>query len=549
MLDAGVSYSLAGIRRLFSSGRNTLCHWAPAAHGLLLQQHTHTLPFKPALLVQRYGTLFGRTTQHASPSKSMHIAEQRFSAGQAPAQLQSITPRHACRPVQQNSLGSTSDRQGCIASRPTLLTTDRQGCTTSRHTPEPVELQRTNPASAPLHAMPVKSEASGMTQCLSSIASARLLHTHGRRNIGERPTPAREWLLKAAAQRSSPFGRNAHIGAPYSQCPRSPTNSGLSFREPLLSRHALQARGFASAASAGCSSATCPLLGTQTRVKVSSADGITASRMPMPVRMASSARCTTHWGPSPVNVDSSAGTTVSILSAPLRVSSRAWCTAPGVQDTLSTHMRLYSSAARKPSPLGEKSNAQALYLLAMVVLMVGLTYASVPLYRMFCQATGFGGTVQEGLRVEAKLKSREEAKNESLEKAAAARELTVSFNADVSDGLPWRFTPVQRSVRVKPGQATLVFYNAENRSNHAITGVSTYNVAPQQAGLYFNKIQCFCFEEQKLRPGEKIDMPVFFYIDPEYALDARLKGIDHLTLSYTFFKVDEEEGSVTTIGH
>lgn len=90
--------------------------------------------------------------------------------------------------------------------------------------------------------------------------------------------------------------------------------------------------------------------------------------------------------------------------------------------------------------------------------------------RMFCQATGFGGTVQEGLRVEAKLKAREEAKNDALEKAAAARELTVSFNADVSDGLPWRFTPVQRSVKVKPGQATLIFYTAENRSDHAITG-------------------------------------------------------------------------------
>ena len=145
--------------------------------------------------------------------------------------------------------------------------------------------------------------------------------------------------------------------------------------------------------------------------------------------------------------------------------------------------------------------------------------------------------------VEEKLKQRELVHNAELEAAAAARELTVFFNADVSDSLPWKFTPTQRSVNIRPGESTLAFYTAQNNSDKSITGVSTYNVTPQQAGFYFNKIQCFCFEEQKLRPGEKIDMPVFFYVDPEFATDPKLKSFNQLTLSYTFFKVDEEDES------
>lgn len=178
---------------------------------------------------------------------------------------------------------------------------------------------------------------------------------------------------------------------------------------------------------------------------------------------------------------------------------------------------------------------------ALIVGMVGLTYAAVPLYRLFCQATGYGGTVQQGSTVEEKLRKRAESRDEELEQAAAEREVVVFFNADTADGMPWKFVPTQHSVKIRPGQSTLAFYTAHNTSEKAITGVSTYNVAPQKAGYYFNKIQCFCFEEQKLRPGEKVDMPVFFYLDPEFATDPRLKGVDHLTLSYTFFKVDEDK--------
>ncbi|KAG0575750.1 hypothetical protein KC19_5G028100 [Ceratodon purpureus] len=182
----------------------------------------------------------------------------------------------------------------------------------------------------------------------------------------------------------------------------------------------------------------------------------------------------------------------------------------------------------------KKSEAMLMYLVAMVTAMVGATYAAVPLYRKFCQATGFGGTVQRRETVEEKI-----ARHETDESAAESRELVVQFNADVADGMPWKFTPCQREIRVKPGQSTLAFYTAENTSSTAITGVSTYNVTPMKAGLYFNKIQCFCFEEQRLLPGEKIDMPVFFFIDPEFATDPNLKGVNNLILSYTFFKVEE----------
>jgi cytochrome c oxidase assembly protein subunit 11 len=160
---------------------------------------------------------------------------------------------------------------------------------------------------------------------------------------------------------------------------------------------------------------------------------------------------------------------------------------------------------------------------------------------MFCQATGFGGTIKEGRSVEEKLKARKEERNEELETAAAKRELTITFSANVADGLEWKFVPTQRAVKVHPGQSTLAFYTVENLSKRSITGVSTYNVAPQQVGQYFNKVQCFCFEEQRLRPGEKIDMPVFFYIDPEYATDPRVDNINNITLSYTFFKVGEDD--------
>ncbi|KAK0607465.1 hypothetical protein LWI29_015458 [Acer saccharum] len=182
----------------------------------------------------------------------------------------------------------------------------------------------------------------------------------------------------------------------------------------------------------------------------------------------------------------------------------------------------------------QKSQKMLWYLTALVFAMVGSTYAAVPLYRRFCQATGYGGTVQRRETVEEKIA------RHAKDGTVASREIVVQFNADVADGMQWKFVPTQREVRVKPGESALAFYTAENQSQTPITGVSTYNVTPMKAAVYFNKIQCFCFEEQRLLPGEQIDMPVFFYIDPEFETDPRMDGINNLILSYTFFKVSDE---------
>ncbi|XP_062094546.1 cytochrome c oxidase assembly protein COX11, mitochondrial [Humulus lupulus] len=182
----------------------------------------------------------------------------------------------------------------------------------------------------------------------------------------------------------------------------------------------------------------------------------------------------------------------------------------------------------------QKSKKMLYYLTALVFVMVGCSYAAVPLYRRFCQATGYGGTVQRRESVEEKIS------RHAKDGTVTTREIVVQFNADVADGMQWKFIPTQREVRVKPGESALAFYTAENRSSTPITGVSTYNVTPMKAAVYFNKIQCFCFEEQRLLPGEQIDMPVFFYIDPEFETDPRMDGINNLILSYTFFKVSEE---------
>ncbi|WOL11603.1 hypothetical protein Cni_G20367 [Canna indica] len=187
-----------------------------------------------------------------------------------------------------------------------------------------------------------------------------------------------------------------------------------------------------------------------------------------------------------------------------------------------------SAAARERS-----SRNTLVYLLGVAATMVGASYAAVPLYRRFCQVTGYGGTVRRTESIEEKIS------RHAQEGTKTSREIVVQFNADIADGMQWKFIPTQREVRVKPGESALAFYTAENCSSTPITGVSTYNVTPMKAAIYFNKIQCFCFEEQRLLPGEQIDMPVFFYIDPEFETDPKMDGINNIILSYTFFKVNE----------
>ena len=170
-------------------------------------------------------------------------------------------------------------------------------------------------------------------------------------------------------------------------------------------------------------------------------------------------------------------------------------------------------------------------LLAMLVAgMAGLAYASVPLYRLFCQVTGFGGTTQVAAAAPA-----------SADVQAMARIVTVRFDANVNGALPWDFRPAQRAIRVRPGEQALAFYVARNRSDQPITGIATYNVTPVKAGAYFSKIDCFCFESQRLEPGRDVELPVSFFVDPEIVNDRNLDDVNTITLSYTFFQVEDED--------
>ncbi|XP_064006569.1 cytochrome c oxidase assembly protein COX11, mitochondrial [Pogoniulus pusillus] len=169
------------------------------------------------------------------------------------------------------------------------------------------------------------------------------------------------------------------------------------------------------------------------------------------------------------------------------------------------------------------------YIAAAAVGMVGMSYAAVPLYRLYCQATGMGGTAGAGHG------------SEQIERMEPVRDrlIKVTFNADVHASMQWSFRPQQSEIYVVPGETALAFYKAKNPTDKAITGISTYNVIPFEAGQYFNKIQCFCFEEQRLNPQEEVDMPVFFYIDPEFAEDPKMAKVNLITLSYTFFEAKE----------
>ena len=169
----------------------------------------------------------------------------------------------------------------------------------------------------------------------------------------------------------------------------------------------------------------------------------------------------------------------------------------------------------------------AALLVAVPVAMGALAWASVPLYRLFCQVTGFGGT--PGIAAEAP------------EAAADAPSIEIRFNADIAPDLDWRFGPVERSVTVRLGEPALAFYRARNLGDEPVTGAAVFNVTPLKAGRYFSKIDCFCFTEQRLGPGESADMPVSFFVDPEIARDPNVRDVTTITLSYTFFRSEDEE--------
>ena len=174
-----------------------------------------------------------------------------------------------------------------------------------------------------------------------------------------------------------------------------------------------------------------------------------------------------------------------------------------------------------------KANRRVVVMcLAVVAGMAGLSYAAVPLYQIFCQVTGYGGTTQRA---------------DAPTGPVLDRVMTVRFDANSVTDLNWAFAPAQRKVDVKVGEQTLAFYRAKNLSSRPVTGTATFNVSPAGAGAYFSKIECFCFTEQTLKPGESVDMPVAFFIDPEIAKDEDLKSLRTITLSYTFYAVDKPE--------
>ncbi|KAK6002386.1 hypothetical protein QM012_002024 [Aureobasidium pullulans] len=186
------------------------------------------------------------------------------------------------------------------------------------------------------------------------------------------------------------------------------------------------------------------------------------------------------------------------------------------------------------------------YTLSIILGTVALSYGSVPFYKMICQQMGWGG---QPISIHSAGQYEDDDIASRLIPVTDSRRLRITFAGSTSDVLPWKFTPQQREVRVLPGETALAFYTATNLSKEEdIIGVATYSVTPGQVAPYFSKIQCFCFEEQRLNKGETVDMPVFFYIDPEFLRDPNMSKIDTITLNYTFFKAKyDKDGHLSPV--
>jgi len=184
-------------------------------------------------------------------------------------------------------------------------------------------------------------------------------------------------------------------------------------------------------------------------------------------------------------------------------------------------------------PRPNRNKTTVLLLAGVIVGMVDLSFASVPLYRLFCQATGYGGTTQR-------------ASSAPAETAGAL--VTVRFDAAVAPDLAWEFRPLVREVRLHPGEQREVFYRTVNRSAEAVTGTATFNVTPAKSGIYFDKLQCFCFTEQRLQPGESRDMGVVFFVDPDLLKDPGARDVRTITLSYTMFRAHGKDSPNAAAG-
>jgi cytochrome c oxidase assembly protein subunit 11 len=187
-----------------------------------------------------------------------------------------------------------------------------------------------------------------------------------------------------------------------------------------------------------------------------------------------------------------------------------------------------------PGPTPRRHNGVTALLLAGVVAgMVGLSFASVPLYRMFCEATGFGGTTQRAA---------------AAPKEVADAVITVRFDAEIAPDLGWEFRPVTPELRVHPGEQREVFFRAVNRSAETVTGTATDNVTPTKVGIYFDKLQCFCFTKQRLLPGESRDMGVTFFVDPAVLDDPGTREVRTITLSYTMYRAVDASAPAAAAG-
>lgn len=169
-----------------------------------------------------------------------------------------------------------------------------------------------------------------------------------------------------------------------------------------------------------------------------------------------------------------------------------------------------------------KNRSTLVILLGVIFGMIALTFASSALFKMFCEKTGHGGTTQVATLMPTRIED---------------RVITIRFNSDTHTELPWEFKPLQKSIKVKAGEVGLAFYHAKNLSPNHTVGMATYNVTPHKAGIYFNKVECFCFLEQHLEGGQDTDFPVQFFINPDIVHDPNLEDVDTITLSYTFFRL------------
>ena len=190
------------------------------------------------------------------------------------------------------------------------------------------------------------------------------------------------------------------------------------------------------------------------------------------------------------------------------------------------------SATLPTNALDQRNRRTMLIAFAAALFMLGLGYAAVPLYDLFCRVTGFGGTTQVATEAEAYAAEREAA-------GAGTANFSIRFDANTSRNMPWSFEPAQRTDNVAIGQRDMATYIAKNLSSEPITGTASFNVEPEQAGRYFNKIQCFCFTEQTLLPGQEVRMPVLYFVDPAALDDPNMQGVEQITLSYTFHRTDD----------